>query len=48
MSAGRSDHFEAVQVHYDPAKLDYANILHIFWRQIDPTDATESIERAAG
>jgi len=39
VSSGRSRHVEAVQIRYDPAKLDYDDILHIFWRQIDPTDA---------
>ena len=38
VSSGRSSHVEAVQVRFDPAKLSYAEILHIFWRQIDPTD----------
>jgi len=38
VSSGRSSHVEAVQVRYDPAKLGYEKILHIFWRQIDPTD----------
>jgi len=38
VSSGRTSHLEAVQVRYDPAKLGYDEILHIFWRQIDPTD----------
>ena len=38
VSSGRSSHVEAVQIRYDPAKLSYEDILHIFWRQIDPTD----------
>ncbi len=38
VSSGRSSHVEAVQVWYDPAKFGYDEILHIFWRQIDPTD----------
>jgi len=38
VSSGRSSHVEAVQVHYDPDKFSYGEILHIFWRQIDPTD----------
>ena len=32
-------HVEAVQVTYDPARIAYAELLDIFWRQIDPTDA---------
>ncbi len=38
VSSGRTDHFEAVRVVYDPAKLSYAQLLDVFWRQIDPTD----------
>jgi peptide methionine sulfoxide reductase msrA/msrB len=38
VSSGRSNHLEAVQVWYDATKLGYDEILHIFWRQIDPTD----------
>jgi len=30
---------EAVQVTYDPAVVSYAQLLELFWRQIDPTDA---------
>jgi peptide methionine sulfoxide reductase msrA/msrB len=30
---------EAVQVYYDPAKVSYADLLHYFWRHIDPTDS---------
>lgn len=32
-------YIEAVQVTYDPAKVNYEKLLDIFWRQIDPTDA---------
>lgn len=38
VSSGRTDHYEAVQVTYDPAKVSYAQLLEVFWRQIDPTD----------
>ncbi len=38
VSSGGSGHVEAVRVRYDPTKLSYGDILHIFWRQIDPTD----------
>ncbi|MDZ5783111.1 peptide-methionine (S)-S-oxide reductase MsrA [Marinococcus luteus] len=31
-------HQEAVQITYDPEKISYADLLQIFWRQIDPTD----------
>jgi peptide methionine sulfoxide reductase msrA/msrB len=32
-------HIEAVQVFYDPSKVTYAQLLDVFWRHIDPTDA---------
>jgi peptide methionine sulfoxide reductase msrA/msrB len=38
VSAGRTDHLEAIQVHYDPSRLNYNDLLEVFWRQIDPTD----------
>ena len=37
VSAGGSGHTEAVRVHYDPAKVSYAQLVEFFWRQIDPT-----------
>ncbi|WP_036820196.1 peptide-methionine (S)-S-oxide reductase MsrA [Pontibacillus yanchengensis] len=39
VSSGRTEHVEAVQVHYDPEQVSYETLLQIFWRQIDPTDA---------
>jgi len=38
VASGRTDHLEAVQITYDPSKVDYDTLLEIFWRQIDPTD----------
>lgn len=38
VSNGRTDHYEAVRVVYDPAKVSYAQLLEVFWHQIDPTD----------
>ena len=38
VSSGGTAHVEAVRVHYDPATISYAELLDIFWRQIDPTD----------
>ena len=37
VSAGRTGHAEVVQVEYDPAKVTYARLLEVFWRNIDPT-----------
>jgi len=36
---GDTGHFEAVRILYDPAKVSYEELLDLFWRQIDPTDA---------
>ncbi len=38
VSTGGTGHYEAVQVRFDPEKTDYAEILDVFWRHIDPTD----------
>lgn len=38
VGTGKTGHTEAVQVSYDPARVSYATLLEIFWRQIDPTD----------
>jgi peptide methionine sulfoxide reductase msrA/msrB len=37
--SGSTGHAEAVQVHYDPKRISYEDLLQVFWRQIDPTDA---------
>ena len=37
VSAGITGHTEAVRVIYDPAKVTYAKLLEVFWRNIDPT-----------
>ncbi|HZK42907.1 MAG TPA: peptide-methionine (S)-S-oxide reductase MsrA [Syntrophomonadaceae bacterium] len=36
--SGTTGHVEAVQVTYDSEVVDYAQLLEVFWRQIDPTD----------
>ncbi|HXG86888.1 MAG TPA: peptide-methionine (S)-S-oxide reductase MsrA [Vicinamibacterales bacterium] len=38
VSAGRTGHTEALQVVYDPTKVSYAQLLTVFWRNIDPLD----------
>jgi peptide methionine sulfoxide reductase msrA/msrB len=38
VSDGKTGHFESIEVTFDPAKISYAQILDLFWRQIDPTD----------
>lgn len=39
VSSGRSGHYEAVEVRYDPTKVGYAKLLEVFWHNIDPLDA---------
>ncbi len=36
VSAGGTGHTEAVQVVYDPKKISYAQLLDVFWINIDP------------
>ena len=36
VSGGRSGHIEAIEVRYDPARVDYATLLRVFWKNIDP------------
>ena len=38
VSAGDSGHREVVRVLYDPERLSYAELLRVFWRNVDPTD----------
>jgi peptide-methionine (S)-S-oxide reductase len=37
VSAGGTGHAEAVEVTYDPGKVTYAQLLDVFWHNIDPT-----------
>ena len=39
ISSGRTGHYEAVRIEYDPAKVDYATLLEVFWRNVDPFDS---------
>ena len=39
VTRGGTGHYEAVEVRYDPAKVSYGELLHIFFRTVDPTDA---------
>lgn len=40
VSAGGTGHLEVVEVVYDPKTVDYAALLDIFWRNVDPFDGT--------
>jgi peptide methionine sulfoxide reductase msrA/msrB len=37
--SGRTGHLEAVEVRFDPSRVSYAQLLEVFWRNVDPTDA---------
>ena len=39
VSRGGSGHFEAVEIIYDDSKVTYDELLHAFFRSVDPTDA---------
>jgi peptide methionine sulfoxide reductase msrA/msrB len=39
VSSGATGHYEAVQIYYDPQKISYAQLLEVFWRHVNPTDA---------
>ena len=39
VSAGKTGHVETVRIVYDPMKVTFSELLDVFWRQINPTDA---------
>lgn len=39
VSGGGTGHTEAVQVFFDPGVVSYRDLLTVFWRHINPTDA---------
>jgi peptide-methionine (S)-S-oxide reductase len=36
VSSGRTGHAESVEVQYDPSRITYAQLLEVFWRNVDP------------
>ena len=38
VASGLTNHAEAIEIHYDPSKISYHDLLEVFWRNIDPTD----------
>jgi peptide methionine sulfoxide reductase msrA/msrB len=40
VASGSTSHVEAVEVHFNPKQISYNDLLEIFWRNIDPTDAS--------
>lgn len=39
VASGRTGHRESMQVVYDPDRVSYEELLEVFWRNVDPTDA---------
>lgn len=39
VTSGRTGHTEAVEIIYDPDQISYKELVEIYWRQTDPTDA---------
>jgi peptide-methionine (S)-S-oxide reductase len=40
VTSGTTGHYEAVEIVYDPRAISYARLVGIFWKNIDPFDAT--------
>lgn len=41
VSSGGTGHIEAVKITYDGSRVDYATLLRVFWRSIDPLVANQ-------
>lgn len=39
VSTDTTGHYEAIEITYDPAQVSYAQLLDIYWHNIDPLDA---------
>ena len=39
VSSGKTKYRESIQVYFDPEVICYSEILDVYWRQFDPTDA---------
>jgi methionine-S-sulfoxide reductase len=39
VASEKTGHRESIQITYDPTKISYDQLLEIYWRQIDPTQA---------
>src|SRR4029453_2191135 len=39
VSSGKTGHVEAVKIEYDAKRVSYSQLLEVFWRNVDPTDA---------
>ncbi len=36
VASGKTGHAEVVQVEYDPSRITYAELLRVYWRNVDP------------
>lgn len=39
VSNGKTGHYEAIQITYDPALISYEKLLEVFWKNVDPFDS---------
>lgn len=39
VTSGKTGHTEAVEITFDPEQMPYEELVEIYWRQTDPTDA---------
>ncbi|WP_068116128.1 peptide-methionine (S)-S-oxide reductase MsrA [Tropicimonas marinistellae] len=39
VTKGGTGHYEAVEISYDPDRISYENLVYLFFRSVDPTDA---------
>jgi len=39
VTAGGTGHLEVVRIEYDPARISFDEVLHVYWRNVDPFDA---------
>ena len=37
VSSGTSGHIEAVQIEFDPKKINFTKLLEVYWKNVDPT-----------
>ena len=35
-SSGKTGHYEAIEIEYEPEKVSYEKLLDVFWQNIDP------------
>ena len=38
VSSGQTEHLEVIQIHFNPQKISYKQLVEILWKNINPTD----------